>query len=147
MTIPNLPALPHVGKLEECADFSKTVSPFLPQLYDLPNKILENITNPQGLLQVYVETNPLIFGFAVSIFLGAIFLVAAELNRNWSQVDRAWSILPNLYIGHFALWARLAGVPSQRIDFVFAATTLWSVRRLLVPALSGGAGMHVSDSD
>ncbi|ROT35699.1 DUF1295 domain protein [Sodiomyces alkalinus F11] len=145
MAIPNLSALPAVKTLEECADFSQTVKPFLPQLYELPNKILDNITNPQALLHVYVETNPLIFGFAVSIFLAAVFLVVAELNRNWSQVDRAWSILPNLYIGHLALWARLAGVPSERIEFVLAATTLWSARLTYNYARKGGYSIGSED--
>ncbi|KAL2752509.1 hypothetical protein ACRALDRAFT_2044308 [Sodiomyces alcalophilus JCM 7366] len=145
MTIPKLSALPPLEKLEECADFSKTVSPFLPQLYDLPHKILENITSPQGLLRVYIETNPLIFGFGVSIFLSVVFLVAAEWNRNWSQVDRAWSFLPNLYIGHLALWARLAGVPSERIEFVLAATTLWSARLTYNYTRKGGYNIGSED--
>jgi steroid 5-alpha reductase family enzyme len=79
-------------------------------------------------VQLYIETNPLVTAAAVSIFLGAIFWVASEINRNYSQVDRAWSILPALYIGHLSLWARLAGEPHDRIDVVAMFATIWSMR-------------------
>jgi hypothetical protein len=32
-------ALPLVKTLSDCADYSKTVEPFLPQLYDLPYRV------------------------------------------------------------------------------------------------------------
>ena len=122
--------LPILSSIEDCSDFARTVQPFIPQLYALPDKIIANAANPQGLLRVYVETNPLVTGFAASLFLGGVFLIVSEVNRNYSQVDRMWSILPNLYIVHLALWARAAGMPHQRIDLVALATTLWSVRSL-----------------
>jgi hypothetical protein len=120
-------AIPALHALEECSDFSKTVEPFIPQLYALPEKLIDVFAGRQGLLQLYLETNPLISGFAISILLGAVFLVVAEVNRNYSQVDRCWSLLPTLYIAHFDLWARLAGVPSQRIDAALLFSTIWSV--------------------
>lgn len=120
--------LPALKALEDCADFSKTVEPFIPQLYALPGKLLDVAAGRQGLVQVYVETNPLITGFAISLVLGAVFLVAAEVNRNYSQVDRFWSLLPTFYIAHFSLWARAAGVPSQRVDAALLYSTVWSTR-------------------
>ncbi|KAK3944637.1 hypothetical protein QBC46DRAFT_373908 [Diplogelasinospora grovesii] len=121
-------AIPALHALQECSDFSKTVEPFIPQLYALPEKLIDVFAGRQGLLQLYLETNPLISGFAISILLGAVFLVVAEVNRNYSQVDRCWSLLPTLYIAHFDLWARLAGVPSQRIDAALLFSTIWSIR-------------------
>jgi steroid 5-alpha reductase family enzyme len=56
-----------------------------------------------------------------------VFLVSAEVNRNYSQVDRLWSILPTVYIAHFDLFARLTDVPHQRIDLALLFSTLWSV--------------------
>jgi hypothetical protein len=119
--------LPALISLEECSDWSKTVEPFIPQLYDLPKRLLETLQTGGSLLDVYKTTNPLISGFAFSVFLGAVFLVAAEVNRNYSQVDRFWSVLPTFYIAHFDLWARLTGVPHQRIDLALLFSTLWSV--------------------
>lgn len=121
-------AIPVLKTLKECSDFSKTVEPFVPQLYDLPQKLLDVMAGREGLVKLYVETNPLISGFAISIALGAVFLVAAEVNRNYSQVDRFWSLLPTFYIAHFDVWARLAGIPSQRIDAALLFSTVWSVR-------------------
>ena len=110
-------ALPTLLALEDCADYSKTVEPFLPQLYSLPEKLLDVVARRQSLSSLYIETNPLVSGFAFSIFLGAVFLVASEINRNYSQVDRFWSLLPTFYIAHFDLWARMgarSSKPTQR---------------------------------
>ncbi|KAK7418850.1 hypothetical protein QQX98_003712 [Neonectria punicea] len=121
-------ALPLLKSLEDCSDFSKTVEPFLPQLYALPSKILENVRSPAALTQLYIDTNPLISGFAVSVVVSFVVLVVSEINRNWSQIDRLWSLLPNFYIVHLAVWARLAGVPHIRIDLIALFSTLWSCR-------------------
>jgi hypothetical protein len=120
-------ALPTLHTLEECSEWSKTVEPFIPQLYELPHKLLRVVLEREGFLDLYMDTNPLISGFAISVFLGAVFLVVAEINRNYSQVDRCWSLLPAMYIAHFDLWARLAGVPSKRVDAALLFCVLWSV--------------------
>lgn len=124
-------ALPLLKSLEDCADFSKTVEPYLPQLYALPNEVLSNIASPTALKHLYLRTNPLISGFAISLVLGFVFLVVSEYHKNYSQVDRMWSILPNLYVIHFAVWARLAGAPHSRLDLIAVFTTLWSVGHIL----------------
>ncbi len=120
-------AVPFVHTVEECADFEQVVAPYIPQLYALPGRLLDVFAGRESLLQVYTETNPLVSGFAISLVLGAVFLVAAEINANYSQVDRAWSILPTVYIGHFDVWARLAGLPTQRIDAALLFSAIWSV--------------------
>ncbi|KAL1873451.1 hypothetical protein VTK73DRAFT_949 [Phialemonium thermophilum] len=121
-------ALPSLRSLEECSDFSKTVEPFIPQLYELPRKVVETISTRSGFLDLYLNTNPLVSGFAASVFLGAVFLVVAEINRNYSQVDRCWSLLPTVYIAHFDIWARLSGLPAERLDVILLFSTLWSIR-------------------
>ncbi|KAF4587771.1 DUF1295 domain-containing protein [Ophiocordyceps camponoti-floridani] len=119
--------LPVLRSLSDCADFKLTVEPFIPQLYALPARA-SAIRSVQGLSQLYAQTNPLVSAFAVSVVLGAVFLVASEINRNYSQVDRFWSILPNIYVVHLAAWARLAGIPHGRVDLIAVFTTLWSCR-------------------
>ncbi|CAN8097254.1 unnamed protein product [Discula destructiva] len=121
-------ALPTLIKFEDCASWTKTVEPYIPQLYELPSKLIDVVQGHQGLVDLYVHTNPLVSGFAISVALGAVFLVVAEANKNYSQVDRCWSILPTIYMAHFDLWARLAGVPSQRIDVILAFGVAWSAR-------------------
>lgn len=120
--------LPVLQSFPDCVDWSKTVDPYLPQLYELPSKLMGVFKAHQSLKDVYLETNPLISGLAVSIFLAAIFWVSSEINKNYSQVDRFWSILPTFYIAHFDLWARLSGVPSQRLDLILFFSTLWTIR-------------------
>ncbi|KAI9904991.1 hypothetical protein N3K66_001520 [Trichothecium roseum] len=138
-------ALPVVKSLQDCGDYTKTVEPFIPQLYELPYRVLDSIGSLDSLKHIYIETNPLVTGLDVSIFLGFIFLVVSEINRNYSQVDRLWSILPNLYIVHFALWARLSGVPSSRLELAAAFSTLWSARLTYNYARKGGYNIGSED--
>lgn len=123
--------LPALQSFEQCANWDKTVAPYIPELYELPNRLLDVFQSRLSITDLYVETNPLISGFAISVAFGAIFLVVAEFNKNYSQVDRCWSILPTFYIAHFDLWARLAGVPSQRIDAALFFSTVWSVSKVM----------------
>ncbi|MCJ1366570.1 hypothetical protein MMC16_005699 [Acarospora aff. strigata] len=120
--------LPVIKTVSDCADFSKTVSPYIPQLYDLPQQVLQSITNLQELKTLYVSTNPLISGLAFSLFLVPIFLLISEVNKNYSQVDRCWSILPTLYNAHFVTYAHMVGLPTQRLDTLLAFSTIWSLR-------------------
>ncbi|KAL7950401.1 hypothetical protein V8C42DRAFT_306367 [Trichoderma barbatum] len=121
-------ALPQVKSLQDCVDYSKVVEPFLPQLYQLPHQIWQSIDSVDALRELYVTTNPLVSGFAASLAVGLLTLIVSEINRNYSQVDRLWSILPNLYVVHIALWARVAGLPHSRVDLIAVYTTIWSIR-------------------
>ncbi|CAI6333186.1 unnamed protein product [Periconia digitata] len=121
-------ALPAVRTLPECADFYATVVPYIPQLYELPQKILENYNNWEALQYIYLSTNPLITGLAFALFMTPIVLIVSEINRNYSQVDRLWSILPVIYNCHYTLWAHQSGIPSQKLDHVMAVTVLWGAR-------------------
>jgi hypothetical protein len=120
-------ALPIVKTALDCSDFSKTVTPFLHQLKPLPGLLLESITNPTTLRQIYLDTNPLISAFAFCIAIFPIFLVVSEINKNYSQVDRFWSILPTLYNAHYVAYAHLMGFETKRLDTLLAASCIWSV--------------------
>lgn len=121
-------ALPVVKALSDCADYANTLEPYLYQLRPLPKLVLEHITDPVALKQLYVDTNPFISGLALSLFLSPFFLFAANINQNWSQIDRVWSILPTLYNAHWALWSHLAGIHTERIDLRLLVSTVWSAR-------------------
>ena len=120
-------ALPVVSTLADCADFSKTVEPFIPQLRSLSQHLLQAWAEPQRIKDLYLSTNPLISAFALSLFLFPIFLLVSEVNKNYSQVDRMWSILPTVYNAHYAIWARLQGIPAQRLDTLLVFSAVWSV--------------------
>ncbi|PNS17944.1 hypothetical protein CAC42_3903 [Sphaceloma murrayae] len=120
-------ALPAVKALQDCADFEQTVAPFIPQLYDLPKRLLA-IKSVDALQQVYTSTNPVISAFAFSLVIAALAFVVSEINRNYSQIDRLWSILPALYNVHYWYWAKLIGIRSARLDAVALFSVCWSAR-------------------
>lgn len=120
-------ALPVVKNALECANFTETVSPYLYQLKPLPQIFFESATNPLALKQIYLDTNPLITAAAFSIALMPIFLVVSEVNKNYSQVDRCWSLLPTAYNVHYAIWAHMAGLKTQKLDLLLIVSTIWSV--------------------
>lgn len=121
-------ALPTINTVIDCADWSKAVEPYAPQLYDLPHQILQTFRSPHALKELYLSTNPLISGFALSLFLAPVFLAVSEANKNYSQVDRCWSLLPTLYNAHYVLYAHATGLPTKRMDALLAFSTIWSMR-------------------
>ncbi|KAI9803661.1 MAG: hypothetical protein M1833_000573 [Piccolia ochrophora] len=120
--------LPVLTSPSQCADFTKTVSPFISQLWDLPQRLREAGFDASELKQLYLATNPLITAVAVSLLLAPMYLVLSELTRNYSQVDRSWSILPTLYNAHFVAFAHMAGLPTERLDTLLAFSGIWSAR-------------------
>ncbi|KAJ5574229.1 uncharacterized protein N7459_008656 [Penicillium hispanicum] len=120
--------LPRVESLVDCTSFQFTVLPYLAQLQWLPASLREAGWDLQSLKAVYLATNPMVSAIAIGSALAALFFLAAEVNRNYSQVDRFWSILPAMYNVHFAAWARLAGIRTQTLDTVAVISVLWSIR-------------------
>lgn len=121
-------SLPVVKTLADCADIQKTVLPYLPQLYDLPQQILQSYSNLTELQALYLATNPLITALAFSLALAPVVLVVSEINKNYSQVDRLWSFLPTIYIAHYCAYSHMAGLPTHRLDTLTAASIIWTVR-------------------
>jgi hypothetical protein len=117
-------ALPVVHTLTDCADFSKTVAPFIPQLRSLLQQPVEAWADPQHL---YLSTNPLITAFSFSLFLFPLFWIVSEVNQNYSQVDRLWGILPSVFNAHYVMWAHLQGIPTVRLDTLLMFSMVWSV--------------------
>lgn len=120
-------ALPVTETVADCADLARTVLPYVSQLYDLPQQILQSYNDPAEVQKIYLSTNPLVTAFAFSLFVSPIFLLISEINRNYSQVDRLWSILPTIYNAHYVLYAHLTGLPTQRLDNLLAVSVVWSV--------------------
>ncbi|GKZ37021.1 hypothetical protein AbraIFM66950_008313 [Aspergillus brasiliensis] len=122
--------LPDVKSVVDCASFSHTVLPFLSQITALPERLqLAAAAKDVNILKdIYLSTNPFISALFLSLALSVLFVIASEINRNYSQVDRFWSILPSIYNVHFALWARLSGLQTQSLDTIAAITLIWSAR-------------------
>jgi hypothetical protein len=120
-------ALPALNSFQECADFYKTVVPYIPQLYDLPQQLLNSYSNLEELKALYLATNPVITAAALAAFLCPILWLASEVNKNYSQVDRIWSILPTIYIGHYVVYAHMVGLETERLDNLVTCFVIWSV--------------------
>ena len=124
--------LPAIKSVSDCANFDLTVRPYLPQLYSLPSHIYDVLAgkseNLAGLHALYLNTNPFVTALFLSLLVAPIFLLVSEVNKNYSQVDRAWSILPTMYIAHYTYWSHAHGLPSQRLDNVLVFALIWSAR-------------------
>jgi steroid 5-alpha reductase family enzyme len=120
-------ALPVVKSAIDCSDFSNTVLPYIDQLSALPQLVFESISDPAALRQIYLNTNPLVSAFAFSLFISPIFLIISEINKNYSQVDRCWSILPTIYNAHYTIYAHMLGLETKRLDMLLTASAIWSV--------------------
>lgn len=119
--------LPNVTRLYECSDFTLTVLPYLHQLKPLPTLLFESWNDVAALKEIYLSTNPLITALAFSLFLAPVFLLISEINKNYSQVDRMWSILPTVYNVHYCVWAHYQGLNTMRLDNLIAFSIIWSV--------------------
>ena len=127
-TFSYLMPVPAISSLIESTDFSKTVLSYLPQLYDFPTQVYHSLGSLEALRSLYLTTNPFISGLSFCLLTAPLFFLAGEINRNYSQVDRFWSILPTLYNAHYAVYAHTVGIPTERLDLLLIASFLWSVR-------------------
>ncbi|KAF2664071.1 DUF1295-domain-containing protein [Microthyrium microscopicum] len=125
-----LPGAPAIKALSDSASWAVSARPYVvAQLPTLANKTWDAATTSLNALHLlYVDTNPFVLGLGFSIAAGAVFFVLAEINKNYSQVDRMWSILPAFYILHFNIWARQSGIPHARLDLAVLWSAIWSVR-------------------
>ncbi|KAF7160039.1 hypothetical protein CNMCM5623_005585 [Aspergillus felis] len=132
--------LPQVHSVVDCASFNRTVLPFLSQLTTLPAQlqVAAATKDVDALKDIYLSTNPFISALGFTLVLWVLFVVSAEINRNYSQVDRFWSILPAVYNVHFVAWARMWGIQNQSLDTIAVITLLWSVRLTFTYWRKGG---------
>ena len=128
-------SLPVLKSVSDCANYALTVEPYIPQLRALPSSLLATASvdgdftsKLQALANVYTVTNPLVLAFAFSLALGPIVLLVSEINRNYSQVDRLWSILPFAYVLHYNIWAHQNGLGSAKMGAATLCAGVWSAR-------------------
>lgn len=128
--------LPAIVSVSEAAELGRTVWPFVPQLLSLPKTLIEVGSDWESLKEVYLATNPFVTAIAFTLALVPILVIISELNRNYSQVDRLWSILPSIYNVHYALWAHLAGLPTEKVKTVAIFSLIWSVSIISIEPFS-----------
>jgi steroid 5-alpha reductase family enzyme len=128
-------AIPTIKSLSDAANFDIAVRPFLYQLQTVPVQVIDIVARSDGSVPVfeslaglYTQSNPLVLAFMLSVVLGGVFFLAAEVNRNYSQVDRFWSILPFIYVAHYFAWARSNGIASPKLLAALTIVGAWSGR-------------------
>ncbi|KAI9197087.1 uncharacterized protein BJ171DRAFT_446664 [Polychytrium aggregatum] len=85
---------------------------------------------PEQLLQHYIRTDAILTAWALVAVFTLVTWTISTITRNYSQVDRIWSITPFIYAIHFAVHAAVHnGVVIELRTFVMALlTTLWGLR-------------------
>jgi steroid 5-alpha reductase family enzyme len=87
------------------------------------------------LLELYRTTDPLMSALAAAAIWSLWCWIASMLTGNYSQVDRLWSILPVLYVFHFAAHGTFTDL---RLGLMTALVVLWGARLTYNYARKGG---------
>ncbi|ORY98050.1 hypothetical protein BCR43DRAFT_457333 [Syncephalastrum racemosum] len=99
----------------------------------------EVVNDPSVLLHYYRTTDAFALAIGVSCFLALFHCVMGELTRNYSQVDKAWSFLPPLYIWHYAFHDYLNRTYFHpRLLLAAVLTSIWGIRLTYNFARKGG---------
>ena len=87
--------------------------------------LLSSVLSPGSLLSGFdVQFQDLVLRwFTVMIVVAIVCFAVSELTRNYSQVDKLWSLLPVAYS-----WMTVAAFPSVRLFIMAALVTLWGFR-------------------
>jgi steroid 5-alpha reductase family enzyme len=132
-----LPPLP-TTTLSDAVSFAKTVAPYISQQLTLAH-VLPLIRLQVSPTEWYKSTNPFVSGLLFALLVSAITFVVSSINKNYSQVDRLWSILPVLYSAHYAVFARASSMAdTKRTDMVATLVGLWGARLTFNYARKGG---------
>ncbi|KAF3910062.1 hypothetical protein ABW21_db0209408 [Orbilia brochopaga] len=118
----SLPSYSNVNELSQSLpNFSQLVQAVLAGLQQV-------VHGDSDFSSFYKNTDPLGTAILGSLLLSTLALGLSEITRNFSQVDRWWSLAPALYVLHYAYWARVNGLSSDRIDTAAVVVAIWSIR-------------------
>ena len=88
-----------------------------------------------ALVELYKATNPLTTALWVAGGLALLCWLLSVITKEYSWVDRLWSITPALFAVHFAGYV---GFRDARLNLMAALTVLWGVRLTYNFARKGG---------
>ncbi|KAI8880436.1 DUF1295-domain-containing protein [Backusella circina FSU 941] len=97
------------------------------------------LRNPVLLLEYYKNTDPLFIAFCTCTTFVCVHYITSEITKNYSQVDRAWSLLPILYSWHFTIHDYLVNNSLQpRLLVASVLISIWGSRLTYNFARKGG---------
>ncbi|KAK6356979.1 hypothetical protein TWF718_001312 [Orbilia javanica] len=118
-------AIPSFSNILEIAQSSPNV---LQLLQGAINGVQQVAAGELDFFTFYKQTDPLATTALFSIILSVFVFILSEITRNFSQVDRLWSILPAVYIVHYSVWANINNLRTDRVDTVAVVSIIWSIR-------------------
>ena len=135
-------AIMFLPQLENCdpalATFSESVARFFMQTFNREIQISDFITFA-GFSNLYFTTNPFVGALILCTFVSATCYIVSEINKNYSQVDRIWSIAPFMYTLHFFVFSyHYDGLKNTRLAIITGIQLIWSIRLTSNYAVRGG---------
>lgn len=104
------------------------------------------LLNPIQWFVLYKETHALVSIVTLVIIISFLCFVFALPSRNYSQVDRLWSVLPFAYVYHFLIISYLNHEKvDARLLLMAALTTAWGMRLTYNFARKGGYSLSHQD--
>lgn len=90
----------------------------------MPTVLSSQLISFQWLSGYDVPFQELVYSW-MTIMAGVVLLcfIVSEITRNYSQVDKLWSLMPLVYG-----WMTVAAYPSPRVYLMAALVTLWGMR-------------------
>lgn len=97
------------------------------------------LKDPNALFEFYQSTDPLVSALYFTSGLITIHYALSEITKNYSQVDKAWSILPCLYAWHFTIHDYVVnGSFHPRLLAASVLISIWGTRLTYNFARKGG---------
>ena len=99
-----------------------------------------------GLSDSYRMGDPFVSVVWLMVLVSSLCFVLGLVMRNYSHVDRIWSIIPLVYCWHFLYHAWLnTGLLNERLVVMTALVTVWGVRLSYNFARKGGYSLTEED--
>ncbi|KAI9351371.1 DUF1295 domain protein [Obelidium mucronatum] len=100
----------------------------------------------RGSTAAYTEMHPALSGLWLSLLFGAVTFVAGCVTKNYSHVDRLWSITPVLYSLNYVLAAYHRGLEfNLRLAVMAGLVTVWGLRLTYNFYRKGGYNLNEED--
>ncbi|KAL7333211.1 hypothetical protein PS15p_202145 [Mucor circinelloides] len=133
------PNFPQGATWDHARNILQTYFHNITSLSAISSFVSSSLKDPSQLITLYKETNPLESSLYFSSALITVHYIMSEITKNYSQVDRAWSILPGLYAWHYTIHDYLlTGSFHPRLLAGTILISIWGARLTYNFARKGG---------
>ncbi|GAN10504.1 DUF1295 domain protein [Mucor ambiguus] len=133
------PYFPQGATWEHARNILQTYFRNITSLSAISSFVSSSLKDPSQLITLYKETDPLESSLYFSSALTIVHYIMSEITKNYSQVDKAWSILPGLYAWHYTIHDYLLnGSFRPRLLVGAILISIWGARLTYNFARKGG---------